>query len=155
MSDVPEAARGAEIATWSQTGLGTYRLYEDGTIELERWTAAGHEVCTESVRGAAARVEESGARMLLRDTRQAFLTIEGPYVAISVRIDNYYNVAASVQRFAADVNELAQRLGPPPSAGAHAPSVTDQLGELAQLRESGVLTDAEFEAMKAQLLERM
>jgi uncharacterized membrane protein YdbT with pleckstrin-like domain len=42
-----------------------------------------------------------------------------------------------------------------PAAGAHVPSLPEQLQQLADLRDRGVLTAAEFEAKKAQLLERM
>jgi uncharacterized membrane protein YdbT with pleckstrin-like domain len=49
---------------------------------------------------------------------------------------------------------------PPPApapapAPASAPSIPDQLNQLAELRDRGVITAAEFEAKKAQLLERM
>jgi hypothetical protein len=108
-----EDRRGPAVAKWSQPGLGTYRVYPDGTIERECWTPAGREVSAESIIGATARVERSGARMLFRDTRQAFLTIQGPRVTISVRINNYMNMAASVQRFATQVNELANQLAVP------------------------------------------
>ena len=49
--------------------------------------------------------------------------------------------------------------GAPPAAAAPAgpagPSVPEQLEQLASLRDRGVITAAEFEAKKAQLLERM
>jgi uncharacterized membrane protein YdbT with pleckstrin-like domain len=48
--------------------------------------------------------------------------------------------------------------GAPPAATAPAaapPSVPDQLNQLAELRDRGVITAAEFEAKKAQLLDRM
>jgi uncharacterized membrane protein YdbT with pleckstrin-like domain len=50
--------------------------------------------------------------------------------------------------------------GPPPAATSAAPtaaqpSVPDQLNQLADLRDRGVITAAEFEAKKAQLLDRM
>jgi len=47
---------------------------------------------------------------------------------------------------------------PPPAAAVSsqsAPSVPDQLRELADLRDRGIITSAEFETKKAQLLERM
>jgi hypothetical protein len=150
-----DARRGAVVAEFSQAGLGTYRVYEDGAIELEYWTAAGQSVSVESIVGATARVERLGSRKLFRDNRRAFLTIRGPQVAISVEIDNYANVAASVQRFAAEVNELAQRLAPPTTNAPADASVPDQIAELAQLRDQGVLTNDEFEAKKAELLQRM
>jgi uncharacterized membrane protein YdbT with pleckstrin-like domain len=42
-----------------------------------------------------------------------------------------------------------------PAAAAPAASLPEQLQQLADLRDRGVLTTAEFEAKKAQLLERM
>ena len=42
-----------------------------------------------------------------------------------------------------------------PAAAPPAPSLPEQLQQLADLRDRGVLTTAEFEAKKAQLLERM
>ena len=55
----------------------------------------------------------------------------------------------------AQVNQLqAQQaqaaVAPPPAAAA--PSLTDQLNSLAQMKQSGILSDAEFEAAKAKLL---
>jgi Short C-terminal domain len=147
--------RGHAVASWSQAGLGTFSVYEDGTIERERFTPAGREVVVESVVGASAQVSRRGGRMLFRDTRRWFLTIAGPDVAIAVEIANYVNAAAAVRRFAEQVNEVARRL-PPGAQGAGGPAaIPDQLRELAELRESGVLTAQEFEAKKAQLLEEM
>lgn len=40
-------------------------------------------------------------------------------------------------------------VAPPPAA---APSLTDQLNSLAQMKQAGILSDAEFEAAKAKLL---
>jgi hypothetical protein len=139
-------------AEWSQAGLGTYRVYEDGTILREVWTPAGKEVSSGSIVSASARVEQFGARMLFRDTRHAFLTIQGPHVAISVEINNYVNVAAAVRRFVAQVNELAQRLAASRTASPTEPSVPNQIGRLAKLRDEGVLTDAEFEQAKKRRL---
>jgi hypothetical protein len=152
---VSAQARGPAVTEWTQAGLGTYRVYEDGTIEREYWTPTGREVSTESIIGATARIERTGARMLFRDSRQAFLTIQGPHVAVSVRINNYVNVAAAVQRFAAQVNELAQQLAPASAAAGIEVSIPDQIGKLAELRDKGVITDEEFEAKKAELLEQM
>lgn len=147
--------RGPAVASWSQPGLGTYSLYADGTIERECFTPSGREVVSGSVAGATARVARRGGRMLFRDTRQWFLTIKGPRVAVVVRIENYVNVAASVRRFAEAVNELASRLPAAPSEQGSVEPTPEQLRRLAELHDSGVLTDEEFEAKKAQLLERM
>ena len=43
----------------------------------------------------------------------------------------------------------------PPAQAAPAASIPDQIHQLAELRDRGVITAAEFEAKKAQLLERM
>lgn len=59
------------------------------------------------------------------------------------------------QRWAA---QDAGAAGPPPSpiappaAAPPAPSMLDQLAQLGQLRDAGVLSDAEFEAQKARIL---
>jgi hypothetical protein len=45
-------------------------------------------------------------------------------------------------------------IAPTPTAAA-APSVLDQIGQLASLRDAGVLTDAEFHAKKVELLSRL
>jgi uncharacterized membrane protein YdbT with pleckstrin-like domain len=45
--------------------------------------------------------------------------------------------------------------GAAPAPAAAQPSVPDQLDQLADLRDRGVITAAEFEAKKAQLLDRM
>jgi Short C-terminal domain len=147
--------RGPAVASWSQPGLGTYSLYEDGTIECACFTPSGRVLVSESVAGASARVGRRGGRMLFRDTRQWFLTIEGPHVAIAVGIENYVNVAASVRRFADQVNEVAGRLPAGAAQERAAEATPEQLRRLAELHDEGVLTDGEFEAKKAQLLERM
>jgi len=41
------------------------------------------------------------------------------------------------------------------SMAAAAPTVPEQLQQLAELRDKGIITAAEFETKKAQLLERM
>jgi hypothetical protein len=151
-SQATHSHAGTPATEWSQAGIGTYRVYADGTILREVWTPAGKEVATGSIVGASARVEQFGARMLFRDSRRAFLTIQGPQVAISVEINNYVNVAAGVRRFAAQVNELAQRLASATAASSTGPSVPDQIGRLAKLRDDGILTDDEFEQAKKRLL---
>ena len=48
--------------------------------------------------------------------------------------------------------QQAQAVAPAPAPAAAAPSLTDQLNSLAQMKDSGILSDAEFEAAKAKLL---
>ena len=57
-----------------------------------------------------------------------------------------------------DLEQQQQVSAPPPAAApapaapAAAPSVADQIGQLADLHQQGVLTDDEFAAAKAKLL---
>jgi Short C-terminal domain len=150
--EVAGAPRRVAVAEWSQPGFPTFRLYDDGTLVRELWTPAGQEVLKDSIVGATARVERTGARMLLRDTRRAFLVIQGPQVALSVRINNYVNVAASVRRFAEQINRVAQTLGPDTTGGHPDLSVAEQIRRLSELHAQGVLTDAEFAQAKTRLL---
>ena len=153
--NAPDPRAEPPVASWSQAGIGTYSVYRDGAIERECWTPEGREVVTESIVGATARVERFGARMLFRDSRRAFLSIEGPHVAIAVRINNYPNVAASVQRFADQINELAHQLAPTSDTAEPHASIPAQLVDLAHLRDTGVLTNEEFESKKRQLLDEL
>ena len=63
------------------------------------------------------------------------------------------------QRWAAQDAAAAKTAAPaqspaptPAQAPASAPSMLDQLAQLRQLRDAGVLTDAEFEAQKQRIL---
>ena len=67
--------------------------------------------------------------------------------------DQQYQDAAQEQR----INDLEQQqaaVPPPrdPGPQAAAPSMADQLNQLADLRKQGVLSDSEFAAAKAKLL---
>jgi hypothetical protein len=146
------ASRRVLAAEWSQPGFPTFRLYDDGTLVRARWTPAGQEVSTDSIIGARARVERTGARMLLRDTRQRFLVIQGPRVALSVKINNYVNVAASVRRFAEQINRVAQTLGSNTTGAYPDLSVAEQIRQLSELHNRGLLTDAEFARAKTRLV---
>ncbi len=148
-------ARGPVVAKFSP-GLTAIRVYRDGTIESKMHGSG-------SIIGATARIDQSGSERILRDTRQAFLTIEGPHVAISAKLGaNSGSVVGAARKFAATINQLAQQLGPAaasaPAASAPAPaeiSIPDQIGKLAELRDKGALTEDEFEAKKAELLKRI
>jgi hypothetical protein len=68
---------------------------------------------------------------------------------------------ADMQQMQAQMNQMqtqmAQQQQPappvqPPAAAAATASITAQLQQLAQLKESGVLTDDEFQAAKAKIL---
>jgi Short C-terminal domain len=138
---------GSEVAKF-QVGFTTIRIFENGTIKSRLGSG--------SIIGATARVDQAGSQRIFRDTRQAFLTIEGPQIAISGAISASHQVT-SARKFAAKVNMLARQLEPPttstPATGEL--SIPDQIGKLAELRDKGVLTEGEFEAKKADLLDRM
>ena len=138
-----------------------------------------------SVIGATARVERTGEKAGLRDTRKVVLRIEGPNVAIAAPLPpasvQFYRRA---QEFVAQVNEIANQVdgsaqapavqsaaSPPKSIGqptevdSSAPAsgaqeaylrsmdmLIGQLERLGKLRDSGVLTEDEFEEQKAALL---
>jgi Short C-terminal domain/Domain of unknown function (DUF4429) len=55
----------------------------------------------------------------------------------------------------ARVEEYIAQKSAPPSVVPAAPDITDQLKKLAELRDAGVLTDAEFESKKSELLSRL
>lgn len=144
--------RGAVVAKFAPGLIGAIRVYRDGTIESRFGNG--------SIIGATARVDQSGSERILRDTRQAFLTIEGPQVAISVKLGANGGIAVGqARKFAATVNKLAQQHSPATApAPAPAPavvSIPDQIGKLAELRDKGALTEDEFEAKKAELLKRI
>jgi transcription initiation factor TFIID subunit TAF12 len=59
---------------------------------------------------------------------------------------------AQQQAYAAPPPQYAEPAPPAPADGGGMDSVIEQLGKLGQLRDAGVLTEAEFEAQKAKLL---
>ena len=158
--------------------LRDIKLYADGRIDYQGKSG--------SVIGATARIERSGEKHRLRDTRKVVLRIDGPDVAIAAPLP-----PASVQfnrkaeGFVAQVNEISARFGGsgrapavqsapeppkaidhampddgsvPASAAAREPDLASmdvligQLERLGKLRESGVLTEDEFQEQKRALL---
>ena len=151
--------------------IRSIKVYESGRIEYQKKSG--------SIIGATARVDSSGTQHRLRDTRRVVLTIDGPRVAISAVLPaGAPRVHQEARKFAAKVNEMAMRLaGPTPHAeptlrpeptpvGDPSPPQTrpspqgspptadllDNLERLGRLRDSGVLTEDEFQAQKARLL---
>lgn len=90
-----------------------------------------------------------------KDSRELYLTVEGAGGAFVVDVDPRKGRAA--REFAAKVNAASARGEAPAAAAAPpaGPDVVGQLRQLGELRDQGVLTDAEFEAKKAELLARM
>jgi hypothetical protein len=82
--------------------MRSIKLYADGRIDYRGESG--------SVIGATARVERSGEKHRLRDTRKVVLRIEGPRVAIaapippgSIQFNRY------ADQFAAQVNEISKK----------------------------------------------
>ncbi|HET6864840.1 MAG TPA: SHOCT domain-containing protein [Solirubrobacteraceae bacterium] len=153
-------------------------LYASGRIDYQGKSG--------SVIGATARIESTGEKNRLRDTRKVVLRIEGPNVAIAAPLPPAsLQVYRRAQEFVAQVNKIsghddgsasapaAQSAEDPPksidqatevdssvpaAAGAREAYlrsmdvVIGQLERLGKLRDSGVLTEDEFQEQKAALL---
>lgn len=154
------------------------KVYADGRIDYQGKSG--------SVVGACARVERSGERRGLRDTRKVVLRIEGPGVAIAASLPaNAFKLQRQAEEFVAQVNEVSNNVDGSASApaGQSAPdppktmdqsmpldtsvsgaasaddatlqsmdALIAQLERLGKLRDSGVLTEDEFQAQKTTLL---
>jgi hypothetical protein len=159
-------------------GLRSIKLYADGRIDYQGKSG--------TVIGATARIDRSGEKRRLRDTRKVVLRVDGPGVAIAAPLP-----PASVQfiryaeAFVAQVNQISSEFGgsaPAPAVSSapapprtidqstpvnglvHATAAADgsdlalmdvligQLERLGKLRESGVLTEDEFQEQKTALL---
>lgn len=57
--------------------------------------------------------------------------------------------------FARQIRNLMQERDAPPAAAAAAPSAGDRLKQLVELHDAGILTDAEFEAKRSELLAQL
>jgi hypothetical protein len=66
--------------------------------------------------------------------------------------DSQQQIADMQQQMASMQAQQAQAAAPPPAAAAGSADLMAQLQQLAELKQTGVLTDAEFEAAKAKLL---
>jgi hypothetical protein len=123
-------------------GFTSIKLHED---RVESPWGSG------SLEGAQARIDSRGWR-----GQKTYVIIEGPHVAIARKLSSNSGVARkAAERFVAQVNSAAQRLGPVTSSGVNQPDSLDQLEKLGKLRDSGVISDEEFEAKKAELLKRL
>ncbi len=80
--------------------------------------------------------------------------VAGTATAVSNRVSrrqaNRWNQQAEAQAY--EQQQMAQQMAPPPAAASSTDDKLAQLKELGALKESGVLTDAEFEAQKAKIL---
>jgi hypothetical protein len=75
--------------------------------------------------------------------------IAGTATAVSNRVSR-----RQANRWAAEEDQQYYEQAPPPAAAAEpAPDPLEQLKQLGELKAQGVLTDAEFEAQKAKILQ--
>jgi hypothetical protein len=81
--------------------------------------------------------------------------VAGTATAVSNRVSRRQANRWSQQEEAQYAQQQQQYYAPPPPAPEPAPAAPDpiaQLTQLAQLKEQGILTEAEFEAQKAKIL---
>jgi Short C-terminal domain len=143
--------------------MRSIKLYADGRIDYQGKSG--------SVIGATARLEKSGEKHRLRDTRTVVLRIDGPKVAIAAPLPAAaFELHRHAQDFVARVNRISNggdgsapavrsAPAPPKTTAAAGPVEPDQvdvlmgrLERLGRLRDSGVLTEDEFQDQKAALL---
>lgn len=151
------AGRDRPVAAFAPS-LRSIKLYRDGRITYQGQSG--------SVVGTTASVDSSGSKDGPDgDTREVVLRIEGPTITIAASLPiNGVQAKKHARQFAALINEMAMELGAtnptrptrpeprlPPSATWKA-EVLEQLERLGRLRDSGVLTEDEFQAQKAGLL---
>lgn len=136
----------------------THLLVGSARYKLEGVRAMVEDSGQLSKRITATRVVATGVIALAWrkrvDDRSVFLTIEGPGVALvrEVRLEKDKDAPARARAFAAAVNSRASPLG---SAERDAPAgtpVAEQLANLAVMHARGQLSDAEFAAVKRELL---
>ena len=109
--------------------------------------------------GLQIRPEQRGAVDAMRAATASFRAHRLPEPTYQARIDGFWRsmgvaLPAAPLAVTAPPNALA---GGPPPAGAIGPgeaSLAEHLANLARLHAAGILTDAEFSAAKAKLLER-
>ena len=89
--------RGPVIAKFAH-GFTSIKLYANGEIISSKHGSG-------SVIGATATVEQSGSARLLQDTRQSYLTIEGPRVSMAAQ-----SVATAAQSSSPPANSLLRSI---------------------------------------------
>src|ERR1700727_2713594 len=97
------------ISTFAPS-IRSITLYPSGRIQYRGKSG--------SIVGATARVDSSGSKVRLRDTRRVVLRIDGPGVAIvAVLPAAALRVHREAEEFAATVNAMATRLSEPSPLG--------------------------------------
>jgi hypothetical protein len=78
--------------------------------------------------------------------------VAGTATAVSNRVSRRQAERWSQQEAPAEQQPQAQQAPPPVAAAPAGPSLIDQLKELGELKNQGILTEEEFAAQKAKLL---
>ena len=92
--------------------IRSIKLYADGRVDYQGKSG--------SVIGATARIERSGEKHRLRDTRKVVLRIDGPSVAIAAPLPaNAFQLHRDAEEFVARVNGMSNEIdGSTPAAAA-------------------------------------
>jgi hypothetical protein len=122
-------------------GFGSIYVYADGTVEYIKGLSTIFKVRAQEVTGFTV---SKGKRWYDRD-----LQILGHGTTLAVLRDLGVNHVEEIERIFRD-----HPLFGPKNPGGGTASVADELKKLAELRASGVLTDAEFQDLKTRLLKR-
>jgi membrane protein YdbS with pleckstrin-like domain len=129
-----------------RTGVLSKRAVE---IPLERVSNINfHQRIWERMIGAGdLEIESAG-----RDGQSVFNNVRHPE---AVQQELYKQMEQYARKRAGWTQPIAPGAAPGAAPGGSGPSIPEQLEQLAGLRDRGVISNAEFEAKKAQLLERM
>jgi hypothetical protein len=135
-------------------GNGSLIEHSDGTVEYRQTgkLIPALRVMVRDVAGFSVRtVTRDDKKRLNASSMQQILTIQGSGTTLAEVAVNYGTAQKIEQWFRAhpQFGKSAQASTGPTGQGL---SVADELAKLAQLRDAGVLTPAEFDAQKAKLL---
>jgi hypothetical protein len=158
------------IASFADLKLTKTHVIVGGRDSTKRYPLGGARAEVESAgdlskRITATRLLATGVVALAwrkrKDDRSVFLTVEGPGVSLirEVQVKDNENAQVQARSFAVRLNSAAAQLakaGPVPTSAAvvsaAARDLGAQLAELAGLRDTGALSEAEFAKAKARLL---
>jgi hypothetical protein len=137
-------------------GIGNGSLIEhpDGSVEYRQTgkLLPAFRVLVRDVSGfSVRRSTRDDKKRLKASSLQQVLTVQGSGTTLAEVAVNFGSAEKIEQWFRAhpEFGKAAGSQSPPAGGGS---SIADELAKLAQLRDSGVLTQAEFDAQKAKLL---
>jgi hypothetical protein len=142
---------------WRADGQQHTCLFADSSVEVTVDTAGQIDKRVTATRLILTGPFAFGLRKK-KDSRELYLLIQADSGASGLFEVNP-DKGKKAREFAAKVNARARSQRPASGAAVAStptePDVADQLRKLGELRDSGVLTEDEFNAKKAQLLERL